>query len=268
MSGESKRIMKLLEMTQSSHNEITMQDLKMAAQHTKPYLEHSGAASNPRQLYRGFNTNSRRVNPNSLSFVATRFDREPLSTLPSVHRAFDSAFKRAFHYPYRSASAFATLDKSQAAHYGDIFEVVPAGNNYQFCFSPQMIDLYADVDTFVYEGKGNFPGFVQFARGEPDVDQEALDDHDNHMIDINFIVQEFPQEFQRWCDYLVNSIYQETTQTSKLDPHAEVMIACEGVIAVPLRKQYAQEVHDQFGDIFELDPIESIVPLLNLVANS
>lgn len=260
--------MKLHEMTQSDQNEITLLNLKMAAQHVKPYLEHSGAATNPRQLYRGFNTNSRRVNPNSLSFIATRFDREPLSTLPSVHRAMDSAFKRAFHYPYRSASAFATLDESQAAHYGDIFEVVPAGKNYQFCFSPRMIDLYADIDTFVYEGNGDFPGFVQFARNEPDVDQEALDDHDDFTININRVVQDFPQEFQRWCDYLVNSIYRETTQVSELDPYAEIMIACEGVITAPLRKTYAQDVHDFVGDTFDLDPTHSIVPLLNFVANS
>lgn len=84
---------------------------------------------------------SKLVMPTSKQRV--RKDRKPKDTPGQLHEAFDQAFKNIYGWKARSQALFCTANRKIAKDYGkNVYLIFPIGN-YEYLYSRQITDLYA-----------------------------------------------------------------------------------------------------------------------------
>lgn len=70
--------------------------------------------------------------------------RQPKNNSQLAHSVSDNWFHDKFGIRFRSQSMFCTGDRKIAAHYGNVYSILPF-DGYQFCWSPKIRDLYSEI---------------------------------------------------------------------------------------------------------------------------
>jgi hypothetical protein len=158
-----------------------------------PYL-----ANYSQPVYRGIGLNS--VSVEFGEYPCPR-NRKPRNSDPLVSEIADDWFQANFGIKFRSNAVFATGSAKEAAGYGPVYELFPAGQ-YVFCWSERVTDFTFEISDQITE-----VGMTPLQDDDPDAEHTVVS-----MLDI--------------CGYTTSN-WDEAVRSNN-----EIMIHCEGYFAV------------------------------------
>lgn len=206
--------------------------LKLIYEQCKPYIDRNPTINLLRGTYQTI------LEPTTLN---VRFDRKPRDTLPAIHTNVNAAFERVFHYPYRTASVFGTLDDGVAFNYGMPASIIPIGQ-YTVCYSDKIHDLTIALDRLIVSESAGVSSFVTFLKQAPAIADEEEQNIEDFMMTLqgntssqsrsDAAAKMLPNLFYKWVEYVIGSLYVESKE---IPPHLqnEIMVACKQYWILP-----------------------------------
>lgn len=86
---------------------------------------------------------------NEIHSLKFRFRSEPKDSVKIIHDAFNEASTKKFGIPIRNL-LFASVDTEQAENYGDVFAIIPKGENFRFFTNPNYRDVTDQLNLSPY----------------------------------------------------------------------------------------------------------------------